>query len=208
MNDMIMALLASLSHSFGGSLGWAIIVFSLGVRVALLPLTLSLARRAQRRQEILQRLQPEIDRLRQRYAKNPQRLWEEARRLYKEHDCSPLDIPTLVGSFIQLPIFGIVYSAIRNSLRSSGPFLWMRNLASPDFLLTLVILFLTGVSAYFMPASSEQMRSTLIALQVVVTFFIVWKLAAGLGLYWASSSLVGVVQTLWLRYRYAGARKA
>jgi YidC/Oxa1 family membrane protein insertase len=208
MNDMIVALLFSLSHSFGGSLGWAIVVLSLGIRVALLPLTISLARRARRNQEILQRLQPEIDRLRQRYEKKPERLFEEMRRLYRRHDCSPFDIPTLLGSFIPLPIFGMVYSSIRNSLTSSAAFLWIRSLASPDFLLTLMILSLTGVSAYLMPSVSGQMRSTLIVLQVVVTFFIVWKLAAGLGLYWASSSLVGVFQTLWLRCRNDDSRMA
>ena len=132
MNDMIIALLASLSHSFGGSLGWAIVVLSLGIRVALLPLTISLARRARRNQEIMQRLQPEIDRLRQRYEKRPERLFEEMRKLYRQHDCSPFDIPMLVGSFIQLPIFGMLYSSIRNSLTTSGTFLWIRSLASPD----------------------------------------------------------------------------
>jgi YidC/Oxa1 family membrane protein insertase len=201
MNDLIIALLVNLSHSFGGSLGWAIVVLSLGIRVALLPLTFRLARRARRNQAIMQRLQPEIARLRQRYEKKPERLFEEMRKLYRQHDCSPFDIPMLVGSFIQLPIFGMLYSSIRNSLTSSGPFLWMRSLAAPDVLLTLVILTLTGVSACLMPTASAQMRSTLIVLQVVVTFFIVWKLAAGLGLYWASSTLVGMFQTAWLRYR-------
>ncbi len=196
---MIIALLANLSHSFGGSLGWGIVVLSLGIRVALLPLTVSLARRARRNQEIMQRLQPELNRLRQRYEKKPERLFQEMRKLYRQHDCSPLDIPMLVGSFVQLPIFGMLYSSIRNSLTASSAFLWIRNLASPDLLLTLVILFLTGVSAYFMPSAPGQMRSTLVVLQVMVTFFIVWKLAAGLGLYWASSSLVGMFQTLWLR---------
>ena len=101
-----------------------------------------------------------------------------------------------------------MYSSIRNSLTSSSAFLWIRSLASPDFLLTLVILTLTGVSAYLMPAASGQMRTTLIVLQVAVTFLIVWKLAAGLGLYWASSSLVGMFQTLWLRYRKDDPRMA
>jgi len=68
---------------------------------------------------------------------------------------------------------------------------------------------LTGFAAYLMPSTSLQMKSTLIVIQVVVTFFIVWKLAAGLGLYWASSSLVGLFQTLWLRHRYdTGSRVA
>jgi YidC/Oxa1 family membrane protein insertase len=205
---MIIVLLANLSHLLGGSFGWGIVVLSLGIRVALLPLTIRLARRARRSQEIMQRLRPEIERLKQRYEKKPERLFKEMRELYRKHDCSPLDIPTLVGSFIQFPIFGMLYSSIRNSLTASGAFLWIRSLASPDFLLTLVILSLTGVSAYLMPSASEQMRSTLIVLQVVVTFFIVWKLAAGLGLYWASSSLVGMFQTLWLRYRNDDPRMA
>ncbi len=201
MSDMIIALLASLSHLLGGSLGWGIIALSLGIRVGLLPLTIRLARRARRNQEIMQRLQPEIERLKRRHEKKPERLFIEMRELYRQHDCNPFDIPTLVGSFIQLPIFGILYSSIRRSLTSSGAFLWIKSLASPDFLLTLIILSLTGVSAYLMPSASEQMRSTMLVVQIIITFFIVWKLAAGLGLYWASSSLVGVFQTLWLRYR-------
>jgi YidC/Oxa1 family membrane protein insertase len=201
MNDMIVALLGSLSHFFGGSLGWAIITLSLGIRIALLPLTIRLARRARRNQEIMRVLQPEMAQLKKRFEKKPERLFEEMGKLYKKHDCNPFDVPTLVGSFIQLPIFGILYSSIRSSLSSNSVFLWIRNLASPDFYLTLVILTLTGFSAYLMPSASEQMRIGLVAIQVIITFFIIWKLAAGLGLYWASSSLVGLFQTLWLRYR-------
>src|SRR5436190_24061536 len=105
MNDLIIALLASLTHSFGGSLGFAIIVLSLCIRVALLPLTIRLARRARQNQEIMQRLRTEIERLQQRYERKPERLFEEMRKLYKKHDCSHFDVPMLVGSFIQLPIF-------------------------------------------------------------------------------------------------------
>jgi len=208
MSDMIVALLAHLAHLLGGSLGWGIIVLSLGVRVALLPLTIRLACRARRSQEIMQRLQPEIERLKRRYEKKPERLFAEMRELYRQHDCSPFDVPALLGNFIQFPIFGLLYSSIRSSLSSSGAFLWIKSLASPDFLLTLLILSLTGVSAYLMPSASGQVRSTLLVMQIVVTFFFVWKLAAGLGLYWASSSLVGVGQTLWLRYRQDAPRTA
>lgn len=208
MNDMVIALLAYLAQLLGGSLGWSIVVLSLGIRVALLPLTIGLARRARRNQEIMQRLQPEIERLKQRYEQKPERLFPEIRELYRKHDCNPFDIPTLIGSFIQLPIFGMLYSSIRASLGSSTVFFWIRNLALPDSLLTLVILFLTGLSVWLMPSTSQQTKNTLLVIQVAVTFFLVWKLAAGLGLYWASSSLVQVFQTLWLRYRSSDPRTA
>lgn len=208
MNDLIIALLASLSHSFGGSLGCAIVVLSLGIRVALLPLTIKLARRARRNQEIMRALQPELEQLKKRFEKKPERLFAEMRKLYHKHDCSPFDVPTLLGSLVQLPIFGMLYSSIRSSISSGGAFLWIKNLASPDFLLTLVIVSLTGASAYLMPGASEQMKTNTAVIQVVVTFLIVWKLAAGLGLYWASSSLVGIFQTLWLRHGNGASRKA
>jgi YidC/Oxa1 family membrane protein insertase len=202
MNDMILTLLASLSHAFGGSLGCAIVSLSLGIRVALLPLTIKLARRGLRNQEIMRALQPEVEQLRKRFEKKPERFFEEMRKLYRKHDCGPFDLPTVVGIFVQLPIFGMLYSSIRSSLSSKSAFLWIKNLGSPDIWLSLVIVSLTGISAYLMPSHSEH-PNTLIGIQMIVTFFIVWKLAAGLGLYWASSSLVGLFQTLWLRHRYA-----
>jgi YidC/Oxa1 family membrane protein insertase len=94
----------------------------------------------------------------------------------------------------------MLYRSIRLSLSSSSAFLWIRNLASPDFCLTLLILFMTGLSMYLMPSASGQGRSVLIAIQVIITFLIVWKLAAGLGLYWLSSGAVGILQTVWIRY--------
>jgi YidC/Oxa1 family membrane protein insertase len=201
MNDLISALIANLSQWFGGNLGGAIIVLSLGIRVALLPLTIRLARRARRNQEIIKSLQPEIEQLKKKFEKKPERLFGEMRLLYKKHDCRLFDIPVMLGTVIQLPIFGILYSSIRTSLNAGGAFAWIKNLAVPDFYLTLVIAFLTGLSVYLMPSASEQMRNGLVVFQVVVTLLLVWKLAAGLGLYWASSSLVGIFQTLWLRSR-------
>jgi YidC/Oxa1 family membrane protein insertase len=199
MNHLLTATLAYLVQCFGGNLGYAIVALSLGIRVALLPLTIKLARRAQRNQEILRTLQPEIDELKKRFAKKPERLWAEIGGLYRKHNYNPFDVPTLVGSFAQLPIFAMLYSTIRVALKEGTPFLWIKNLASPDFILTLVILLFTGMSACLMPNVSGNARTTMMMIQLVVTCLIVWKLAAGLGLYWASSSLVGLFQTMWLR---------
>jgi len=203
MNDLIINLIASLAHSFGGNLGCAILVLSLGIRAALLPLTIRLARRARRNQEIMRALQPEIDQLKKRFEKKPERLFEEMQKLYKKHGCNILDVPALAVGFVQLPIFMALYSSIRASINASNAFLWIKNLATPDFFLTLAIISLTGASVYLMPNTSVHMRNTLVAIQVVVTFFIVWKLAAGLGLYWVSSSSISLFQALWLRYRVA-----
>jgi len=200
MNDTLVVLLSYLAQSLG-SLGCAIITLSLGIRLALLPLTLKLARRARRNQELMRALQPEIEQLKKRFAKKPERLFEEMGNLYRKHNCRPFDLPTLVGGFIQFPIFAMLYSSIRNSLGSSSAFLWIKNLALPDIYLTLAVLFLTGLSACLLPSAPAQVRSTLIIIQLVVTFLIIWKIANGLSLYWVSSGVVSLLQTVWLRYR-------
>ena len=104
------------SHTRLWQFGYAIIILSLGIRVALLPLTIRLARRALRNQEIMRALQPEVEQLRKRFEKKPKRFFEEMRKLYRKHDCRPFDMPTLIGIFVQLPIFGMLYSSIRSSL--------------------------------------------------------------------------------------------
>lgn len=199
MNDSIVDLLACLTQCLGGSLGGAILALSFGVRFALLPLSVQLARRARRNQEILEALKPEIEQLKKRFEKKPERLFAEMHELYRKHDYNPLDIPALLAGFIQLPVFAILYRSIRSALASHTAFMWIRNLAAPDVFLTLGILLITGLTAYLMPSASEHARYVLIMIQVAVTGLIVWKLAAGLALYWVSSSVVSLLQTLWLR---------
>jgi YidC/Oxa1 family membrane protein insertase len=203
MHDSILSLLAYLAQHFGGSTGWAIVSLSLGIRVALLPLTVRLARRAMRGQLIVKKLQPQIEQLKKKYAKEPQRLFEETMKLYREHGHSPFDLQAMIGMFAQLPIFAMLYRAIGASLATGERFQWIRNLASPDGWLTFIVLSLTAAGAYFAPNMSESARTFAIALQVGITFFIVWKLAAGYGLYWASSSAISLLQSLWLRREFA-----
>jgi YidC/Oxa1 family membrane protein insertase len=200
MHDSLLALIVYLAQQFGGSTGWAIVALSLSIRVALLPLTLRLSRRAMRNQEIIRTLQPEIEALKTRFEKKPEKLFEEIRILYRRHDYKPFDLPAVIGAFLQLPIFGMLYRAIGSALVSGQRFYWIRSLAAPDVCLTVIVLVLTAASGYFLPSISDGGRRTMIAIQVGITFFIVWKLAAGFGLYWASSSAVGLVQTLWLRH--------
>jgi YidC/Oxa1 family membrane protein insertase len=204
MTTLLSATLLYLVSIFGGSLGWAIIALSLGIRIALLPVSIRIARRSLRNQVILRSLQPELTELKRRFEKSPERLFDETRKLYQKHHFSPFDLPTLLGSFLQLPIFGMLYGAIRRALTSSSAFLWIRNLSSPNAVLTLVILGLTAISAYWMPTASEHSRSLMVCIQIIVTSLIVWKLAAGLGLYWVCSSLVSLFQTVWLRQQRIG----
>ena len=69
--DLIHGALLCISTALGGSMGWAIAVLSLLVRVVLLPLTLRLAYRGLETQAALKRLEPELKRVRAKYKGRP-----------------------------------------------------------------------------------------------------------------------------------------
>ena len=198
MNAFLAAAMSFLAQLFDGSMGWAIVALALAVRLALLPLTLHLARKMLANQEKVRLLQPQVTAIKERLAANPQEMFKAISALYKENGAHLLDRSSLLGGLLQLPVFALLYKAIGNASAGAGSFLWIRQLAAPDVLLTALVLLLTAVSAWYFPSADGPVL-WMVALQVMVTAFIVWKLASGLGLYWAASALVGTLQTLVLR---------
>lgn len=192
--------MTQLSMLFNGNMGWTILALALVVRLALFPLTLHLSRRMLANQQKIKALQPQVDVIKARLASDPKAMFAAISALYKENDARMLDRSSLLGALVQLPVFGLLYKAITNA--SSGSFLWIRNLASPDTALTLIVLALTAVAAYYAPttAADTAMVMVMMAVQILVTAFILWKLAAGVGLYWAVSAFASAVQSLVLRY--------
>src|SRR5574339_680752 len=91
-----------LAHLYGGNVGLAIITLSFLVRLALLPLTLRIARRSQQQQMSLQEIQPELQRLKQRYRNQPEKLSQKTMEAYKAHDIRMLDGTSLLAGLFQL----------------------------------------------------------------------------------------------------------
>ena len=188
-----------LSQIYGGNMSLAIITLSLIVRFALMPLTLRIARRNQQKQTRLKAIQPELERIKKRYRNNPEKLAQKTMELYKKHNIRPLDGFGFLGSLLQLPIFAGMFSAIKQGVGNAGRFLWITDISQPNILLALIVAGLAFVSSAISPASQEQGRTIFIVLPALLTLFFVWRLSAGLGLYWAASSLVGIVQAALLR---------
>lgn len=200
MNDILASAMSHLAQLFDGSMGWAILALALSVRLALLPLTLHLARRMQANGRKVQALQPQVDAIRARLADRPAEMFAAISTLYKENGARVIDRSSLFGLLVQLPVFGLLYKAIGNAGSGNAPFLWMKSLASPDAALTAIVLLLTAIAAYTMPSAAAGPATVMIVVQVLVTAFILWKLSAGVGLYWAASAFVGAVQSLVLRH--------
>src|ERR1051325_5302478 len=107
--DVVRALVFSAAHLFGGSVGAGVLAVSIVARIALLPVTLRIARKALEHQRRLAALAPEREVLKRRFAKDPLRLAEEVAALHQRHGIGPVPEGMLRNIAIQLPINAALY---------------------------------------------------------------------------------------------------
>lgn len=195
------ALLTQLAAGLDGSYGLAILVLALLVRLALLPLTLSSAEQGWLRQRQLEALKPRLAKLRERHAGDAAAYAKASRELYQSEGITAGFGSGLLAALVQAPLGAGIYAAIRQGVAGAGAFLWIPRLARPDTWLALLVAGLSLAAMLLNPAMSEQTRTVLHWLPVLVSFLMVWHLAAGLGLYWVGSSSVGLLQMAMLRRR-------
>ncbi len=121
-------------HDTVGSYALAIILFTIAIRVIMIPLTL----RQIRSQRNMQLLQPEIAKLRKRTKGDRQKESQALMQLYKEHGVNP--VSGCLPIFVQLPVLLALYGGIL-TLSGRGvlneQFLWF-NLAREDSTISVV----------------------------------------------------------------------
>jgi YidC/Oxa1 family membrane protein insertase len=194
--DLIHGALLCISTALGGSMGWAIAVLSLLVRVVLFPLTLRLAYRGVETQAAVRRLEPELKRIRSKYKGDQAKLLEETAKLYQRHGVKLADGRSLVGALVQLPIFMGLFTAIRRGLGSGGSFLWVKNISWPDLPLAGLCAAVSALSAWLAPNLSSSQRIPVVLLPALLTLFFLSRLAAGMSIYALSQGIVGVAQAV------------
>lgn len=192
--------LFGLTQFYGGHLAAAIISFSLLARLALLPITIRQTLRARAHAKRVRALQPEITRVRERWQADPQRQATETMAVYKRHSLSPVDAGLLKGTFLQMPVFLGLFHGVRTALNSRAAeqtFLWVSNLARPDFGIAVLAFLLVGLGS---AAGATQPRSNLVvAIPALSAFAMAMFMSAGFGLYLASTGLIGTLQGLIIR---------
>jgi YidC/Oxa1 family membrane protein insertase len=198
-----------------GSAGVAIIIFTLAVKLLLVPLTLQQLRSA----KSMQVLQPKIKELQAKHKGDKQKITEETMALYKEHKVNPaagclpllLQMPVIYGLYGALLDLGNPKDALFNPLFAQH-FMWLTGqqitgngtltgLAAPDPLHILPILcvitqwvqqrmMLTKNQA--MDPQQQSMQSIMQFMPLMIGFF-AWNYASGLALYWVVSTLFSIV---------------
>lgn len=181
-------------HQWIPSYGWVLVVFAILVRVVMWPLTTKSFRSIQE----MQKLQPEIQRLRETHKSDPQRMQQETMRLYRERKVNPLGgcLPNL----IPLPILFALFFVFQSTIELRGqPFLWLPDLSQPDPIYVLPVLMgLTMLVSSKMTMTDPKMAAMTYVMPIVLTFVFL-NLAAGLVLYYTVSNVLTFAQQWWLR---------
>ena len=179
------------AYRFTGNWGLAILFLTLVVRLLLWPL---MHQQFKSMAEI-QRLQPLIQKINEKYKDDPNKRAEATMKLYQEHRVNPAAgcLPLL----IQMPILFILWKVIANYEFGQG-FLWIPDLALPDPYYILPVLYVastflsTWLSAH---GNRDLIRQSLFMNLIFV--FLVLQFPSGVTLYWVLSTLIGLVQQ-WL----------
>lgn len=189
------------------SYGVAIILFTIIVRIILLPLNIKQTRSQVRMQEV----QPEVKKLQEKYKNDPQKSQQEMMKLYKEKGVNPMGgcLPLIV----QLPILWALFYVFR-SIQPIDPatgqtvtvsFLWITNLFNYDQLFILPVL--SGLTTYLSskmiaPAADSAQAKQTSTMNIGMSIFMVfmaWKFTAALVLYWVANNLIQMGQTVLMR---------
>jgi YidC/Oxa1 family membrane protein insertase len=183
--------------------GWAIVILTVVINVALLPLRVTSMKSALK----MQRAQPQIKAIQEKYKKykmnDPKRadMNRELQELYKRESINPAGgcLPLL----LQMPFLIAFYSMLGVAIElRHAPWAWISDLSSPDPVRVLPILII--VTMFFVQKMTPQAGMDPVQ-QKMMTFMmpvmigaISWSLAAGLCLYWTIGNILAIAQQYWI----------
>ena len=183
-----------------GNYGIAIIIVTILMRIIVFPLTLKQEKSMKKMREI----QPEMDKLKEKYKDNPQEFQKKTAELYREAGVNPLGgcLPLL----IQLPIFvALYYAFIGDAIPSNAKFLWF-TLKQPDRLfmigtfafnlLPILNVVITFIQQKIMaaPGQDNQQMQTMLYMMPIMMLLIFYRMPSGVTLYYLVSGALALLQ--------------
>lgn len=191
----------ALSNLFGGSYGWGIIIFTIIVRIIILPLMFYQIKSSRKTMD----LQPQLKELQAKYSDRDQdsmrAMQEEQKKLYAEAGVNPVAgcLPLLV----QMPVLLALYQAIfRSQELKTGTFMWMQlGDKDPYFILpVLAAIFTFATSKLSMMSQPDTGQKGMTAAMTygmpLMIFITALNVPAALSLYWVITNAFSVGQTL------------
>ena len=197
-----------------GNFGWAIIIFTLLMRICFFPL----AQASFKSMAKMKKLGPELQRLKEQYGDDRAGMQKEMMALYKREKANP--IAGCLPILLQIPVFFALYKVLFVTIEMRhAPFIgWIHDLSAPDPLGLLTLFgfvdwsvpgilqlfnigiwpILMGISMFLQqklnPAPVDKMQAKIFMFLPIVFTFVLGGFAAGLVIYWTTNNVLSMAQ--------------
>jgi len=186
-----------------GNYGIAIILVTILIKIAFWPLT----HKGLKSMKVMQKIQPKMAKLREKYKDDRQRQQQEMLKLYQTYKVNPLG--GCLPMILQIPVFFSLYKVLLQSieLRHAPFMLWINDLSAPDRLYIgfdipwlggiPVLTLLMGASMFIqqkMTPITDPLQARIMLFLPVVFTFLFLNFASGLVLYWFINNVLTIAQ--------------
>jgi YidC/Oxa1 family membrane protein insertase len=197
--SMLLLRILNLSHRFTGNYGVDIILLTCLVKIVFWPLT----QKSFQSMREMQKLQPEMQRLREKYKDDAKQMNTEIMELYKRHKVNPLG--GCLPMVLQIPVFFGLYQLLANTiqLRHAPFFLWIHDLSAPERFDVMgygvpVLTLLLGVTMFLQqrmspPAGDPAQQRIMMFMPILFTFMFI-GFPAVLTLYLLTNNVLTIAQ--------------
>jgi len=194
-------------HRYIPNYGWAIVVLTLVINIAMFPLKMKSWRSMQQ----MQKIAPEMRQIQDRYKKysfndpRKRKMQDEMTELYQRHGISPMtQLGGCLPMLLQMPIWIALWRVLNGAieLRHAAWMGWIHDLsaADPYYILpvsmTIAMYLMTKMTPT--PAGVDPAQQKMMAFMPLMMLFFFYKMSSGLNLYMFTSNLVGVAQQWYL----------
>ncbi len=197
--------LLNFMYKYVHNYGVCIILLTIFIKLLFWPL----AHKSAQSMKTMQKLQPKLQKLKEKYGDDKERLNKELMQLYKTYKVNPMSgcLPML----LQIPVFFALYKVLLQAieLRHAPFMLWINDLSAPDRLMipgveipmvggVPVLTLLMGASMYLQqkmsPSSLDPTQAKMMQLLPIVFTFMFINFPSGLVLYWLVNNILSIVQ--------------
>lgn len=195
-------------HRFTGSYGVDIILLTVLIKILLAPLT----HKSFVSMKAMQKLQPQMEKIKEKYGNDKEKLNKEIMELYRRNGVNPLG--GCLPMVLQFPVFIGLYNALSTPIElRHASFLWIQDLSQPDWKalpITVggwhfgipVLTILMGASMFLQQwmtptAGDPNQRKIMLLMPLMFTFLFV-SFPAGLTVYWLVNNLLTIAQQYWI----------
>ena len=200
---------------FVGNFGVAILIFTVFVKAIFFPL----ANTSYRAMSKMKKLQPEMERLRERFKEDKAKQQQELMKLYQTEKVNPLAgcLPML----IQIPVFFSLYKVllVTIDMRHAPFFGWIKDLSAPDptslfnlfglipvtlpqFLMIGVFPIIMGITMWIQtnlnPPPADPVQQRLFAFMPLIFTFMLSNFPVGLVIYWSWNNFLSIIQQIFI----------